>query len=124
MAMSVWFADAGSKIFLHDGAPVSPCGPSLRVSGAGGELVNFQLGVRAVSSSEALRGVRVSLSGAAQLGELVVRRAAFTNVTTPANNVTSAGAGMYPDPLPFPMGTSPTPRISSQNLKQTGRLQK
>eukprot|EP01049_Picozoa_sp_SAG25_P001649 SAG25_NODE_77_length_16915_cov_13.448204_2_plen_287_part_00 len=110
-AMSVWFADAGSKIFQHDTAPTTPCGPSLRVSGASGERVTFQLGVRSSSSSSSssasLRGVQISLSGAAasQLGGLLVRRAAFTNVTTPGNNVTSAGPGMYPDPLPFPNET-------------------
>jgi hypothetical protein len=75
------------------------------VSGARGEQLTFQVAVRTTGTT-ALKGVRVSVSGAvAKLGELVVRRAAYTNVTTPGNNVTSAGPGMYPDPLPFPNET-------------------
>jgi hypothetical protein len=38
-------------------------------------------------------------------GSLEIRRASFVNVTTAANNVTSKGVGMYPDPLPFPNET-------------------
>ena len=67
--------------------------------------MTFQVAVRAAASNTPVRGVHVVLSGTPELGELVVRRAAFTNVTTPANNVTSNGAGLYADPLPFPNET-------------------
>ena len=36
-------------------------------------------------------------------------RAGFTNVTTMANNVTSYGLGLYPDPLPLPTDTGVFP---------------
>jgi len=38
-----------------------------------------------------------------------VLRAGFTNVTTMANNITSFGLGMYPDPLPLPTDTGVFP---------------
>ena len=93
-ALSAWFADAGTKIFLHDEAPAESCGSTIRVSGARGERVTFQVGVR-VDGSEPVRHVKMGLTSES-LGELVVRRAGFTNVTTPGNNVTSAGPGLYP----------------------------
>lgn len=129
----VWFATVGDKLLPGHPAPTTTCQPPLRMSGAAGERVTFQLGVRA-SGTAPLRGVVVALdwhlaatgptateegiagadndAGAgggenqrAETPKVVVRRAGFTNVSTAANNVTSAGVGMHPDPLPFPNNT-------------------
>ena len=104
---AVWFADVGEKVFQHDTAPSTPCG-SLRLAGARGEHVMFQLAVRAPAA--ALQGVQVHATFCAAEGHVAgvnslgvgVFRAGFTNVTTPANNVTSKGVGMYADPLLYP----------------------
>jgi hypothetical protein len=95
---AAWFADVGEKIFLQDAAPTELCGDVLRLAGARGEHVTFQVAVRAAGPAP-LQGVRVALELDGVLGNASVLRAAFTNVTTPANNVTSKGRGMYPDPL-------------------------
>ena len=96
---TAWFADVGEKVFQHDTAPAAGCGPALRLSAARGEHATFQIAVRS-GSATALAGVGVGLSGGPKgLGALDVRRAAFTNVTTAANAVSSAGTGLYPDPL-------------------------
>ena len=106
---AVWFADVGAKVFLGDAAPAAACGQALRISAARGEHATFQVAVR--SSGGALAGVRVSLDGnAGSTMPLDVKRAAFTNVTTAANNMSSAGTGMYPDPLPYPNDTVTFPQ--------------
>ena len=100
VAADVWFADVGDKVFLSDTAPAVACGAALHISAARGERATFQIAVR---STAALAGVAVSLDGPGAAAD--VRRAAFTNVTTAANNLSSAGTGMYPDPLPHPNDT-------------------
>ena len=95
----VWFADVGTKVFQESMAPQVSCGPTLKVSGARGEHVIFQIAVRATGAN-ALQGVHIEITFENfTLGNASILRAAFTNVTTVANNVTSKGVGMYPDPL-------------------------
>ena len=100
-AAAVWFADVGDKVFREDTAPTVACGSALRLSAARGEHVTFQVAVRGTA---ALTGLALSLD-AGPGAALDVRRAAFTNVTTAANPWSSAGTGMYPDPLPHPNDT-------------------
>jgi hypothetical protein len=102
---AVWFADVGTKVFLGDDAPAVACGAALRLSAARGEHATFQVAVRPSRDGRALTGVGFHLDGGPAGVPLDVRRAAFTNVTTAANNVSSAGTGMYPDPLPYPNDT-------------------
>ena len=102
---AVWFADVGEKVFLADVAPTATCGQTLRLSAARGEHATFQVAVRP-SGSTALTGVRINLIDLPDRATLDIRRAAFTNVTTAANNVSSSGTGMYPDPLPYPNDTT------------------
>ena len=98
---AVWFVDVGDKVFRSDTAPAATCGAALGLSAARGERATFQIAVR--SPARALAGVTISLDGPGAAAD--VRRAAFTNVTTAANNLSSAGTGMYPDPLPHPNDT-------------------
>ena len=57
----VWFADIGTKVFLAELPPAEVCPPTLRLSGARGERVTFQLAVRATDPTATLRGIEVSL---------------------------------------------------------------
>ncbi len=100
--VSVWFVDVGDKVFRSDTAPAATCGATLNLSAARGESATFQIAVR--STARKLTGVTISLAGGPGAAT-DVRRAAFTNVTTAANNLSSAGVGMYPDPLPHPNDT-------------------
>ena len=93
----IWFADVGTKVFQDSMTPEALCGPTLNVSGARGEHVIFQVAVRATEAN-ALQGVHIEMTFD-NLGNASILRAAFTNVTTVANNITSKGLGMYPDPL-------------------------
>lgn len=96
----VWFGDVADKFLQGASAPAAACPPSLRLSAARGEHLTFQVGVR---SATALPAVTISVNsgsgGALALGQLDVKREAFTNVTTAANANTSLGIGMYPDAL-------------------------
>eukprot|EP01052_Picozoa_sp_SAG31_P033824 SAG31_NODE_3873_length_3795_cov_3.828734_2_plen_780_part_00 len=97
--MAVWFADVGEKVLQQDLAPPAACGTALRLGGARGEHVTFQVAVR---SSTALTGVSLKLTSTTEdLGPLVIRREYYTLVTAAASNTTSRGPGMYPDALPF-----------------------
>jgi len=57
----VWFADVGTKVFQSELPPSEACPPTLRLSGAPGERVTFQLAVRATDPTATLRGIKVSL---------------------------------------------------------------
>ena len=92
---SAWFVDIGEKVFQHDTAPTTGCGTALHLSAARGEHLTFQIAVRSPAINT---GVTIGLGGSS-LGELDVKRAAFTNVTTAANPNSSLGVGLYPDPL-------------------------
>lgn len=105
-AAAVWFADVGEKVLQNDTAPKIPCGAALRLSGARGEHITFQIAVR---SATALKGADVTLVSS-DLGPLVVQREWYSLVTTAASNVTSRGVGMYPDALPFPNDTAKFPQ--------------
>ena len=100
---SVWFADVGETVLQQDSVPATRCGTELRLSGARGEHVTFQIAVH--SATVVTKGVEVALTTTSDLGPLAVQRAVYTRVTTAANNLTSRGVGMYPDPLPFPNDT-------------------
>eukprot|EP01047_Picozoa_sp_COSAG01_P034221 COSAG01_NODE_2561_length_7452_cov_9.383925_1_plen_479_part_00 len=106
-AAAVWFADVGEKVLQHDDAPAASCGTALRLGGARGEHVTFQVAVR---SAVQLKGVNLTLTTNNKLGPLVTRREFYTLVTAAASNTTSQGIGMYPDALPFTNDTDHFPR--------------
>ena len=60
-AAAVWFADIGTKTFQSELPPSEACPRTLRLSGARGERVTFQLAVRAADPTATLRGIKVSL---------------------------------------------------------------